>query len=58
MTMEKQTCFNTGGEKVDHALKAICELRKAVLCLRLELPQSIADDVERKAEAVIALLKE
>lgn len=56
--MEKQTCFNTGGEKVDHALKAICELRKAVLCLRLELPQSIADDVERKAEAVIALLKE
>jgi hypothetical protein len=39
----------------DDAVKA---LRQAVLCLRLEVPASIANDVQGKAEAVIAILRE
>ena len=38
--------------------RAMDELRKATMCLRLEVPQSIADDVHAKVEAVAGALRE
>jgi hypothetical protein len=40
-------------QRRDDAVKA---LRQAVRCLCLEVPESIANDVQKKAEAVIAEL--
>ena len=44
-------------ERRERLAKAVKDLRQACLCLRLEVAASIADYVERKAEAVIALLE-
>jgi hypothetical protein len=44
-------------ERQDQKNKAIRQLRQALLCLYLEAPTLVVKDVEKKAEAVIALLE-
>jgi hypothetical protein len=44
-------------ERKDRKDRAVGQLRQAMMCLLLEVPASIVDDIKKKAEAVIALLE-